>query len=329
MHVYYLVSPVETRPGYDPGCTLIRWGLRYLIKKADPDAQFLPLSDVKHDASDWALMYKQATALILSGNPLYLTGTIRCFWDWDIWEHISRALSRGIPVADLYGYAMLPLPESPPQLMAARLLKDPRNKRTLDVQKKFKLIITRDKCSQLIAMEVNPQAISLPCSAFWAARYAGIKPGPKTHSAVTIRYKPGEEWILKPLYQLARDLAAQLPTYIVCHTEPEYHWATKILPKDANLICLYDPFSLLDFYSRCKYLISTRLHATIPALSLGAKVLNLSIDTRSTALDLVDISSLPYTQLKHPNTTYHYRSMEPSQLPRSEAFTNLFRKIML
>ncbi|GAH69767.1 unnamed protein product, partial [marine sediment metagenome] len=56
--------------------------------------------------------------------------------------------------------------------------------------------------------------------------------------------------------------------------------------------------------------ISIRLHASIPALSLGCKVINLSIDTRSDALELFNISSVPYTELADSQIRLDFKTMD-------------------
>jgi len=325
MHKYYLITPTVTSPSFDPGCTFIRWGLRHLIKAADPKAVFLPCSDVNFDSSVWKLLYDQGSCLILAGIPLYMSGNVHCFWDWDIWPLAKAAVAHNIPVVDLFGYSKLSFPSSSPEVMSASLLDESRTHRTLDIQSLFSLIITRDTTSSIIASSAKPGVKALPCSGFWAAQFAGVKPRSREFNAVAIRYKPGDPWFLDPLYRISLDLGAPSRCFMVCHTAAEYWWAKAILPKDANLICLFDPFSLLDFYSRCEHVVSLRLHASIPALSLGCKVCNLSIDTRSDALDLIGVRSVPYTLLKKPPVSLDFQSLSPKAFPSSQPFIDLFQ----
>lgn len=326
MHKYYLVTPLTNAPSFDPGVTFITHGCKHLISLADPDAYFFHISNTSYSKPDWDILFDQADCLILSGNPLYDPTDIEVYWNFEIWDHVMEAHSRGIPIADLWGYSSHPLPVPDLEIMADRMLKTHRTKRLLEIQSRFDLIITRDLCAQVIASSMRQDVDALPCCSFWSHLYFNVKPRPRTFNAVTLRYMKGQEWILEPLHALSQILAKEKPTFIVCHTRYEYLWAREHLPQIQNLICIYDPISLLNFYSRCDKVISIRLHASIPALSLGCKVINLAIDTRSQALDLFNIPSIPYTELKNGSIPLDFNSMSFASLPPQDRFIERFQK---
>ena len=319
MHKYYLLTPQTNSPNIDPGVTFITHGCKYLIRQADPEALFLSVSNTEYSKPNWDLLLDQADCLVLAGNPLYDPSDVHTYWNYSIWNHVNGAQSRGIPIADLWGYSSSPIPAPDFRTMAEQLLINPKNKRVLDIQSRFNLIITRDITAQLVASSMRDDVDALPCCAYWAFQYFNVTPKEPQFNCVTIRYRQGLEYILQPLYDLAQKLSNQRLTYILCHTAVEYWWAKKNLPSAQNLICIYDPKSLLEFYSRCDKVISIRLHGTIPALSLGRQVINISIDTRSQALDLFKIPSIPSTALKNRPVDLTFKTLQQG-IPESPSY---------
>lgn len=325
MRKYYLITPQKNAPGADPGVTFITHGCKYLIKQADPDAMFLHVSNTMHQQADWDLVYHQADCLVLAGNPLYDTSETRVYWNSGIWEHVDKARALGIPIADLWGYSAHALPSPALDTMAQAMLSTTRTKDLLEIQAHFKLVITRDLCAQLVASSMREDVDALPCCSYWAHRYFNIEPKRPTFNAVVLRFMPGQEWILKPLQELSLLLSKEKPTFLICPNNRAYWWAKEHLHHPGHLFCIYDPASLLDFYSRCDKVISIRLHASIPALSLGCRVINLSIDTRSQTLDLFNIPSVPYTALKEPDFPLDFHSLDTSHLPSPDHFLTRFK----
>lgn len=325
MHKYFLITPQLFASDHDPGVTFITHGCRYLISQADPDALFLPISNIWHSAPDWKLLFDQADCLVLAGSPLYDPSDIQVYWNYDIWKHVDLARSRGIPVVDLWGYSSHPFPLPDLDTMAQTILTTHRTQRLLKIQKHFNMIITRDLCSQLIASSMRQDVSALPCCSFWAHRYFNVSSIERSFNCVTLRHRPGQEWLIEPLHALAHELSKDKPTYLVCHTRHEYWWFKKNFPDPEHLICIYDPKSLLEFYARCDKVISIRLHATIPALSLGCNVINLSVDARSQALDLYDIPSTPYTDLKQGPIDLVFHNLNDRPPPSRDYFIERFK----
>jgi hypothetical protein len=81
------------------------------------------------------------------------------------------------------------------------------------------------------------------------------------------------------------------PCHVVVHSYADWKWAERLRP-----LCLSDPAELLEFYSRVDRMHSFRLHASIPALSLGANVTDYAIDSRCLTLEPFGVASVPFTR---------------------------------
>lgn len=305
--------------------SFITHGCKYLIRQADPEALFLPVSNTQYDSGDWKILFKEADCLVLAGMPLYDLGDVRVYWNYDIWEHINTARSLGIPIVDLCGYSSCPLPGAGDEVMSSKILPTERTQRLLKIQSKFKMVLTRDTCAGMIASTVVPKVEVLPCCSFYAHKFYGTQRAERRFNAVIYRFLPGQEWVVKALYEVALRLSEERQTYLVFHNKHAYWWAKARLPESAKLICIYDPESLLRFYARCDKVVSIRLHASIPALSLGCRVLNVSIDTRSNALDQFGVSSTQYPSLKDADFELRFASVSVDVSPRMSQFIKRFR----
>lgn len=60
-------------------------------------------------------------------------------------------------------------------------------------------------------------------------------------------------------------------------------------------------------------LVTPRVHSAIPALGLGAKVLNLAIDSRAEALTTYGIASHPLAILREPVLPLHLAQAGPPE----------------
>lgn len=325
MHVYYLICPDSTGLNYNPGVSLIAYGCRYLIQQADPQAFFIPISNIVHSHSAWDLLLNQAHCLVLPGGSLYDPSNISVYWNDTIWQHIAAAQARGIPFADLFGYASDPFPARPIPSAAAAIMLQPRTNRTLSAQRNATLIITRDRLAEHIASSVWPGVQSLPCASFWSPDFFNIQPSTRRYNAVSVFPIVKDRWFAESLFSIAQLLAQDKPTYLICHTNPEYRWLRSFYPDAGNIKCLYDPISLLSFYSVCDKIVSARLHAAIPAFALGCKVIYISFDSRSLALDLFGIPSVSYTDLNYGAIPFCYFSLSDLDPPDPSPFISLFQ----
>lgn len=325
MHVYYLICPNDIFLNSNPGVALIAYGTRYLIKQADPQAFFIPLSNIHHSQPAWDILFDQAACLVLPGGSLYDPSDICVYWNDTIWEHIAAAQNHDIPFADLWGYSSYPFPAKPIKQAAAEILLQPRTQRILAVQQKAAIVITRDSLAHNIASTVTPDIQSLPCGSFWSPNFFNIKPSNRLYNCVSVFPITRDKWFADALFDISHVLAREKQTFLICNTDPEYQWLRSFHPHDTTIKCLYDPSSLLDFYSKCDKIVSARLHTVIPAFALGCRVLYLSFDSRSLALDLFGIPSLPYTDLASGALPFQYTSLKDTKQPDPSLFIQLFR----
>jgi len=329
MHVYYFITPVANSPGHNAGCSYITQGCKFLIDSIDPGSVFLDVSITSHSPQSWRILLDQADVLIFAGNPRYNPSDVRSYWDYDVWDYIKAAHDKGILVADLFGGSAYQLPLISVSDMANDMLRYSRNQRTLSYQKDVDLITTRDPCAQAIVSTIRPDSALLQCSTFWAASWVKVLARPKRYNAVVLRYIKDEPWVIEALRNVAQVLAKEKTTYFLCHAGYEYWWAKENLPDLHNVICIFDPRSLLDFYSECDKVVSMRLHASIPALSLGCQVINIATDSRCQAFDNFGFSSVPYTSLRALPHTMVFNRLDAGFQTTASAFHDLFRDKIL
>lgn len=324
MHIYYLICPNSVGLNYNPGVSFISYGCRYLIKQADPEALFIPVSNIIHSQASWDILLEQADCLVLPGGSLFDPSDISVYWNDQVWAHISQAINKGILFADLWGYASYPFPPQSVLKSAADILAQPRTLRVLEVQKKAACVIPRDILAENIISTILPDVKALPCASFWSPDFFHIKSSLRLYNAVSVYPISRDRWFAESLYNISQVLSKEKPTFLICHTNLEYQWLRSFFPNATNIKCLFDPISLLDFYRKCYKVVSTRLHATIPAYALGCKVIYISFDSRSLALDQFGIPSVPYTSLKNGALPFRYTSLPDINPPDPGPFIDLF-----
>lgn len=293
---YALIAPVINN--LNPGCHFITMGVKYWLRQLDPTATFFTVDMLQDDPSGWEVVMSQADKLILCGNPRFNGTEAKVFWDWDIWGRINQAIDKGIPFIDAwagsaweYSWRFGVQPETPAQI-TARLLKIKKNCDILKHEARAELLIARDHATEIMFKTVSDKVQLLPCCSFNAAKWCEIESQKKDINAIVIRSMPKQEWLIERLKKIQ---AFWKPCLIVSTTCNDWLWA-----KNAGLATtlINDPLDLLHLYSRVGVLHSFRLHASIPALSLGAKVRNFETDSRAATLSLFDIQSVPFTTLR-------------------------------
>jgi len=329
VHKYYLFTVSGTGPLVNPGCHFISYGIRYLIHEADPDALFFDESLFEYNAKRWSVLFDQADATFLCGNPRYDRSNYHHYWLTDLWVHVAAARKRGILTGDLFGGSASPLPTLSAADDAASLLSFERNILVSKAQSHLDALVVRDPTTFHIAGQVHPNPLYFPCSAFWAPAYLGIKEKSKEYNAITIPALNCTPELIRALHRLIPRIPNNLPTYIITHCKNEWDILKSTLPDFQLKIIISDPFSLLDFYSRCSHLISCRLHASTPALALGAHVLNVAMDMRSTALEAFNVSSTPCTSILANNAgDLNFAALEDGP-PSTTQFADYFRTTIL
>ena len=323
---YYLLTVTQTGPDLNPGSHFITHGIRHLIKLADPEGLVFEMSLFSDYPNHWRAVFAQADAVFLCGNPRYDRSNHPHWWVTGVWERFSEARKRGILTGDLYAGAASPLPLEPANDDAKKLLSYERNRKTAQAARLLDLVVCRDQTSWIIAKAQNPEARLLPCSTWWAKDWLNVTPGVPMHSAVIIPSLNANPTGIRALVARRHLLPANRPVYLVAHCAVEFLLLKELFPSDPRVICLSDPLSLMQFLANCSHIISARLHASIPALSLGVKVLPVAVDNRAQALSLFGVTPVPYTSILSGNFSDRFFSGSQVTTPNTDEFVSLFRK---
>ncbi len=330
MRRYFFLTVECVRPESNPGSHFISDGIKELVRRADPEAILQDITLFSYRNIDWEVMLSQASGIFLCGNPRYEPSEKPFFWLTELLDHMKRAQLKGIKIGDLFLGTAVPLPVKSLQGTTEQLLSYARNRNTLKTLALFDLVITRDRLSQNICEELVEGCTLLPDSTFWAKDYYGIEPGEKRYNCVTLPSLNCTPWLLKELYKIAERLAKEKPTYFLCHSPDEYKLALAAIPNIKNLIIIYDPDALLRFYSNTDKLVSCRLHGSIPALSLGAHIVNIAMDSRAMAYAQFGFNSISYTDLKGKEIELKFDALAKKDHPSADPFVKLFtERIMI
>lgn len=329
LKTYILFTSPCTGPSLNPGSNLITDGIKALIRFHDPEAVFLEMSLFNHVPLNWDVINARADAIFLCGNPRFELSNNHFYWLTDLLKHMLSAQGRGVKIGDLFLGTAHPLPLSDNEAMANSLLKFSRNRETLSLLSGFDMVITRDALSQCLCEGVVKNSCQLPDSTFWARYFWDVAPEGKKYNCVTFPRLHCTDWLLKQLYKIASMLAVERTTYFLCTCWEEYRIALSVLSNPQNILLIYDPESLLRFYSRVDKLVSCRLHSSIPALSLGAQVVNIAMDSRSQAFDAFDFKSIPFLALKDRLELGKFNFITDGVPPGHVPFTDRFKECIL
>ena len=98
------------------------------------------------------------------------------------------------------------------------------------------------------------------------------------------------------------------------HSVDDLRWVLSVNDNVKDIVCIEDPESLLRFYAGVDRLLSFRLHATIPALSVGVKVCNVYMDSRYLTTDIFGIPSVDFTALQDKSFIPEFTSCDSPDL---------------
>lgn len=321
-----LVTPLHYDVTGNPGWFFITDGMKWLMRQVDPAVTFLPVDMIRPDEAGWRIVMQQADCVILAGNPRFNWTEATTYWDWDVWRPILKAIEAGIPFVDGWAGGSHPPPLRRLDEMVAALARLRKTQQLLEFEAKAGLCIARDAVAYHLLRRANSRTYLLPCSSWFAARWHHVAASRKDCHAINVRCVPGEEWIVDRLVALQRVLSHERPTYLIAHAYGDYAWAKSVRPDIPNLILSNDPESLLRLYARVDKLLSFRLHATIPALSLGARVCDMAIDSRSLAVREFGVHSTPYTDLRRAD--FEPRFQPAANEPDMTAIGRVLRQLV-
>lgn len=309
-----LIAPCGTSCASNAGAHMITAGIRWLLRRDIPGVRF-SMIEMLHDAPDqWAAAAQTADAFVLCGNPRFSTSA-DAWWEDGIWQRIADAAAvRGARVIDAWGGACLPLPEDGAELdvaaAAAQLVAVPRIAERVGPLMRACGVraIARDDVAQACYQALGVPSVPLPCSSWWAQREHGVHirswaDDARQNSVILLRLD-GHEGAADALRTLPARIAAMprardLPTQIIATRVQDYAWAREQGLDDVQLIT--DPPSLLRVYALSNLVVSLRIHASIPAASLGASVCTLAVDTRARICDPFGLPHQPLADLFNPD----------------------------
>lgn len=317
-----LVTPADTSCLSNPGWHMITAGIRWLVRLAVPEARFIVVDMLRDDPAQWAAA-KTCDALLLCGNPRFSLSAGTPWWEAGIWQRLNQARAAGVRVIDAWGGACYPHADEYPDLdtMAAELEALPRTQHALAVARLMHGVIVRDALAQRIYERAGIAAELLPCSSWWAAQEFGVEPAPwhqvdRRINAVVLTALDGHDWAGPGIETLCANMLA-LPqsrggrVVQLATTWADYVWARSV-GLQPRLVT--DAESLLRIYAQCNAVASFRVHASIPAASLGCAVATLAIDSRARLVCPFDLPWHPFTWLAIPDFVpcFAYTAGEPS-----------------
>lgn len=302
---YAIITQTLDSGDVNPGTQFIHRGIRYMIKQVDPDARFFTVCQDEYIQEEWDCVKNRADVLIIGGGPrLNSSPKATCFCDWDVWSYISMAMDWGIPVWDLSVGATyyLPLPTDPKK-MALRMIGIPKVMQILTYYPGVSLATTRDPVMQEMLRVTKIKSTLLPCVSYWSRHYWDIKPVEKKYNVVVIRRLPGHEhYLMSKIMTAFEKLHSEKETKLLAHVQADADWFREgnhnLFGSEAYVEVVNDPKLLMKFYTAADKVISFRLHGSVMGLSMGAKVLNVAIDSGSFCMDQFAVQSIYFTDLR-------------------------------
>lgn len=331
---YALITQTPDSENRNPGSTLIANGIQYLISKADRDAKFSFVCQDHYIHEEWDVVRHKADYLVFAGGPRinsHPTSTLYC--DFDIWDNISQAMDVGVKTMDLFVGATHYLPLRDKKEMIEALMGSPKNEKVLTNYRDMCCVIARDELMGTILTEVIDREIPVaPCASFYAKDFFKIKGAvEKEYHAVVFRKLPGNEWLIPKLCEIADDFQKEdgKPCHFIAHTKADREWIGEKWPLIANSTkVLGDSRKLLEFYAKADRVLSLRLHASIPALSFGARVTNVGIDSGVFAFNVFnEAPSLVFEHLRE-KPKYLDTTISPLDVDFAREFAKRFKRLL-
>lgn len=310
--LHAMLTPLSAGVHCNPGSLLIEHSVRWLLRRADPQAQFLMVSLRSPDRDGWRTLKRQADTVIWCGNPRLNDSDVGQYCDFGVWRPLLKAIDAGVMFIDAWAGSSYPYaPLDTFEQRYARLAANVKNVAILQWEKRAALVIARDRLAEhLLARHAN--TVRFPCSTWFARKYWRIEPGPKTQNAIIVRRLPGHPEVVRTALAAREALtAAQKPVILAAHNVADVDWYRRHGCKEPILV-LCDPETLLRFLAITDKLLSWRVHASVPALSLGTQVANVEIDGRAAVLDEFGVPSLPM-DFKPADMVFHRAQFIPNE----------------
>lgn len=299
-----LIGPTDFGAHGNPGWHMITSGIRHLVLRVVPQASFVALPMGSSDPVDW-MAAATCDVAILCGNPRFTMSVGNAYWENGIWDDLVTLQRGGTRVIDGWAGSAFPFNAfSPrPEEMALAIMFFPGRQARLEQAKEVHGRITRDPTMQMIYERAGARSTLLPCSSWWARRDYGVNVVDRSYDLFIGYRMAGQESTVERLIE--RKLG-DLPMRVVATTWQDYGWMERW---GAELIT--DPASLLRLYAGARNVLSYRLHAAIPAASLGCNVVAVSIDSRTDTCQPFDIPVLPFENLDSLEVQHRLQTAVP------------------
>lgn len=295
---YFIVTPISVAQDCNPGGHFITGGLKYLLSKADPEAMFWDVPMYGYSQRTWALLRAIGEVVVMSGHPRFSSSdTAHHYWDTDLWTRIEMVVDRDKKIfVDAWAGGSHAMPLKTINDMGKKIRGQAWVKKILRVESKSNVCIVRDDLALRVIQPSAPHAVKLHCNSWFARRYFGVDPigeDERRHNLVIPTRFNGREGVCRKLKSKAEAMTEinGLPTYFVVHSFQDREWCLKHGLSDREVLCVYEPRTLLKLYQQCALMISMRIHASVPAMSLGVKILHVGTDARCLTVDEYGVRS--------------------------------------
>jgi len=292
IHKYFLITDTHYE-NPNPGDILIGKGIEYLITQVERRYNNFPIFNYINifgsDDAIWGRVYKEADFIIVCGTPQLGLDHIPQHLGQTFYDKLWHAKRLGIIVANLWlgicmGSPTLNIPSFVERLYCSSITKF--------ITKNFKLydlIISRDLLTYRVLSRLKIENHLLIDSVFYSPYYYKINNSSESINIVVPRHIPSHNARIIDTFKKF-DKFVVLTHDITDFNAYKEHFS--------NIICVNNPKSLVEIYSKASTVISLRVHGSVLATFFGAKVANISMDSRSNILSSVGIRSTSINNLK-------------------------------
>tara|TARA_A100001201_G_scaffold143445_1_gene145129 strand:- start:8580 stop:9635 length:1056 start_codon:yes stop_codon:yes gene_type:complete len=281
----------------NPGDIFIAEGLEYIFEKIN-EINWIYLDKFNQKDFTENLKKIKVDTIFIGGTPQYNNYDYWKFWyDKELWEIAEKEKLKVVAIAGGSGY---PDPRMSPEEFSSDCLSSETTKNILSLRKKQGVdFTTRDPHSHKLLNDFGIRNILLPCTASWVFKKHKnlIEPTedyfvltPSNWTAIPSKYFKDCNNKEKESFEYYKSIYDEmekrcLKTLICFHSEKEYNYYKKFLPKE-KLFYTKSWKELLAFYSKSKGIITGRLHGAIPFLGLDNRKCHLiAVDTRYSATE--------------------------------------------
>jgi len=312
----YLLVTDTSHQMPNPGDIWIGNGIEWLITQACIQRDIIPVFNYVSlfDRSEniWKMAEERVDAVVVCGTPQFNSEGVSAHFV-PLLKPLTHMKNMGKKVYNLYCGSGTVAHDYTNEEYLVKRMQEPSKDIIKLYGELFNLIIARDSITHKLLLTQGTKNEQLLCSVFYAKDYYGITPKEPKWNLIVLRGR-GDIFIATRRKNIAFEyeklMDSNYPTFYVLHGIEEYEmWAKAGLPKE-KIICSTAPRELLEVYANANQVLSQRVHATVPAISLGKKVQNIATDSRSKILEYVDIKSNTLSQWENLELRLNFVKVE-------------------